>query len=123
MSRPISTKTERKLADWDEILDLTGAARFLKCSPRTIEHWISDRRFGAADGLRHVGDPFIEPAARHVWFRRGPFNFRRRLPLLDGSQGGLREANHYIDLVGLFFFRDSPTSRGLQGDTCSFRSF
>jgi hypothetical protein len=40
----------------DEIMDLAGAARFLKCSPRTLESWILHRRFGAADGLRRVGD-------------------------------------------------------------------
>jgi hypothetical protein len=56
MSRPISTKTERELADWDEMMDLAGAAHYLKCSPRTLEDWILDRRFGAADGLRRVGD-------------------------------------------------------------------
>jgi hypothetical protein len=43
-------------ADEDKIVDLRGAAQYLKCSPRAFEKWIFDQRFCACDGLRRVGD-------------------------------------------------------------------
>jgi excisionase family DNA binding protein len=38
-----------------EVADVHEAAIYLKCSKRTLQDWINDRRFGSADGLRWVG--------------------------------------------------------------------